>query len=44
MGSASRDKADAFLEKQARLSDLQIARLEAQDQHFHEEAALELSH
>ena len=44
LGSASRAKADAFLEKQARLSDLQIARLEAQDQHFHEEAELELTH
>ena len=37
-------KAEAYLESQRRLSDLQIARLQAQDKHFHEEAELELSH
>ena len=37
-------KAEAYLESQKRLSDLQTARLEAQDRHFREEAELELSH
>ena len=37
-------KAEAYLDAQKRLSDLQIARLQAQDKHFHEEAELELSH
>ncbi|MBV9548460.1 MAG: hypothetical protein JO256_02160, partial [Alphaproteobacteria bacterium] len=49
LGAASHNervaaKAEAYLEAQKRLSDLQIARLQAQDQHFHEEAELELSH
>ena len=49
LGAASQNervaaKAEAYLEAQKRLSDLQIARLQAQDKHFHEEAKLELSH
>jgi tetratricopeptide (TPR) repeat protein len=44
LGGASRDEADAFLRDQRQLSQLQIARLQAQDKHFHEEAELELSH
>jgi tetratricopeptide (TPR) repeat protein len=44
LGGASRDEADAFLRDERRLRQLQIARLQAQDKHFHEEAELELSH
>ncbi|HUE66280.1 MAG TPA: hypothetical protein VMO78_18055, partial [Rhizomicrobium sp.] len=49
LGSAAQNdrvaaKAEAYLESQKRLSDLQTARLEAQDRHFREEAELELSH
>jgi len=44
LGGASREEADGFLRDQRRLTALQIARLKAQDTHFHEEAELELAH
>ena len=44
LGSASRAKADEFLTEQIAVTRLQKERLAAQDRHFHEEAALELSH
>ncbi len=44
LGGASREQADGFLRDQRRLTVLQIARLKAQDAHFHEEAELELAH
>jgi tetratricopeptide (TPR) repeat protein len=51
LAGASREDASAFLKKQGqliddqrRLASLQIDRLEAQDEHFREEAKLELTH
>ena len=44
LGGASRAEADAFLRKQARLVDLQIERIKAQDDHIDEEQRLTLSH
>jgi tetratricopeptide (TPR) repeat protein len=44
LAGASRDKADAFLERQLRLTELQTARLIAEDDHIEEQQRLELSH
>jgi tetratricopeptide (TPR) repeat protein len=44
LGGASRAKADAFLDKQSLIADLQIARMRAQDDHIEEEQRLQLSH
>ncbi len=44
LSGASRDQADAFLREQTRLAELQIERIQAQDDHIEEEQRLQLSH